>query len=76
GIPHIGWARMTVDHARQLAAAGVASLRFDFAELGDSSEAADGPRQSLYEAGPRTDLASAVDWVAAHGFDGIVLAGT
>jgi predicted alpha/beta hydrolase len=67
GIPHSGWARMTVAHARRLAGAGVASLRFDFAELGDSAEAASGPRQGLYEAGPREDLAAALDVVTAHG---------
>lgn len=76
GIPHVGWARMTVDHARRLAAAGAASLRFDFAEIGDSAEAADGPRLGLYEDGPRRDLAAALDWLAARGYGEATVVGT
>lgn len=75
GIPHVGWARMTVDHARRLAAAGVASFRMDFAEIGDSTEAADGPRQGLYEDGPRRDLAAALDWVSGHGYGAVTVVG-
>lgn len=75
GIPHAGWARMTVDHARRLAAAGVASFRIDFAEIGDSTEAADGPRQGLYEDGPRRDLAAALDWISGHGYGAATVVG-
>jgi pimeloyl-ACP methyl ester carboxylesterase len=75
GIPHTGWARMTVDHARGLAAVGVASLRFDFAELGDSAEALADPRDSLYDPAFTADLVAALDCVAARGHAGAAVFG-
>jgi pimeloyl-ACP methyl ester carboxylesterase len=41
GDPHYGHARQSVELARRLAAEGIASLRMDFAGLGESAEGSD-----------------------------------
>jgi len=76
GNHHVGDGRLFVTLARRLARNGVASLRLDLAALGDSPRA--WRRMSIpniYAPEPRAQLASAVDWMHARGFEHIVLAG-
>ena len=75
GVPHIGWARMTVRFARALAARGIASLRMDFEGLGDSRTVVEPPTPFYYEAATRADISAAVDLVAAQGFGEIAVSG-
>jgi pimeloyl-ACP methyl ester carboxylesterase len=77
GDPHDGFARFAVDFARHLAAHGVASLRMDFAGLGDSVNAADDrdgvTHPFTVDRGP--DFAAAVDFLWARGFRNIAVQG-
>ncbi|WP_157775744.1 alpha/beta fold hydrolase [Hartmannibacter diazotrophicus] len=73
--PHLGWARSTVDNARGLAKAGIASLRFDAADVGDSPALPDSPRQVLYSEAQARDVTSAIDMLEARGFSDVILAG-
>jgi pimeloyl-ACP methyl ester carboxylesterase len=75
GVPHVGWARGTVEAARALAAEGVASLRIDLPGLGQS----DGPpEERLFLYDPRTtqDIVRVLDWMEKAGFPSVGLAGT
>ncbi len=72
---HIGWRRMSVENARALARAGVASLRFDLGGVGDSAPRPGQPEQTLYTDWPALDVSEAIDFVAARGFGPIVLVG-
>ena len=68
--PHYGIARFGVQLARDLAAVGIASLRIDFAGLGDSP-AEPGNSQalsSLFEADRNADISAAIDRLAQLGF--------
>lgn len=64
---HIGWGRMHLRMARELAAKGIPSLRYDVTGVGDSL----GPQASdelpLYRAEAEECLAAAIDWIEAHG---------
>ena len=75
GSPHIGWARGTVDLARRLAGAGIASLRMDMGGLGDSKAVFEREVPHHYLEATRHDLVAAVDWVAGRGHDSIALTG-
>lgn len=74
GVPHVGWARGAVEAARDLAAAGVASLRIDLPGLGQSDAAEDG-RLFLYDARTGRDVGRAIDWMESNGFPSVGLAG-
>lgn len=68
---HIGWGRSHVELARALARGGVASLRFDYAGVGDSA----GRRTDIYDSARGVDIAAAVDWAAAKGDGRISIVG-
>ncbi len=74
-VPHVGWARGTVETARALAAAGRASLRIDLPGLGQSE---DPPQRRLFLYDERTggDIARAIDWLEGQGFRRVCAAGT
>jgi pimeloyl-ACP methyl ester carboxylesterase len=75
GVYHIGWARMFVDMARQLAGSGVASLRMDLRGVGDSLSPSGPNRAPLYEASLREDVEAAIDWLFARGITDVSLFG-
>jgi hypothetical protein len=72
---HGGWARCWVEAARALARRGVASLRFDLANIGDSPARAGEPEQVLYTDGPIRDVCDALDFLQAACPGRIVLVG-
>lgn len=74
-VPHIGWARGTVEAARELAAKGMVSLRIDLPGLGVSG-ATDPGRLFLYDAETRNDVRRVIDWMEQAGFPALGLVGT
>ncbi|NTJ66265.1 alpha/beta fold hydrolase [Agrobacterium rhizogenes] len=56
-----GWGRMSVSMARALARDGIASLRFDTANVGDSPPLSGAPEQVLYSREQHLDVAEALD---------------
>ena len=72
---HVGWRRVSVDHARGLAAAGIASLRIDVAGLGESRDEPGRPVNLIYSDLLLPDIAAAVDVLVARGHQRIALAG-
>lgn len=74
-VPHVGWARGTVEAARMLAAEGVASLRIDLPGIGQSA-APDEDRLFLYDSRASGDVMRVIDWMEAEGFEQVALVGT
>ncbi len=58
---HAGWGRMSVSMARALARDGIASLRFDTANVGDSPPLSGAPEQVLYSCEQHRDVVEALD---------------
>ncbi len=73
--PHVGWRRVSVDHARALAAAGITSLRFDVAGLGESRDEPGRPANLIYSDLLLPDVRSAVDVLVGRGHVRIALTG-
>ena len=75
--PHYGIARFGVQLARRLAAVGIASLRFDFAGLGDSVGPAGGKDvlSALLSTDRSADISAAVDLLEQHGYHEIAVHG-
>lgn len=70
-----GWARMTTETARYLAAKGVASLRFDAANVGDSPPVVGAPEQVLYTDHQIDDVMAAFDLLDGLALGAAMLAG-
>ncbi|MCM2475964.1 alpha/beta fold hydrolase [Rhizobium sp. CG5] len=64
---HAGWGRTTVTMARDLACEGIASLRFDPANVGDSPPVAGLAEQVLYTETQVADVVEALDLVDERG---------
>jgi pimeloyl-ACP methyl ester carboxylesterase len=72
---HSGWAYQWTRTARALAAAGIASLRFDMGNIGDSAARRDVPEQVLYGESQQADVLAALDMLAERGESSVVLVG-
>ncbi len=75
--PHYGFARFSVELARRMAAEGVASLRFDFAGLGDSLGRAghENVVSGIFESERSPDISAAVDALEHLGLNRFVIGG-
>ncbi|MCX5478833.1 alpha/beta fold hydrolase [Kaistia geumhonensis] len=72
---HIGWARVTVMLARELAKAGYASLRFDMDGIGDSPAHPGSPGEVLYSDAHIADTIAAVDHAGQLSAGRVILVG-
>lgn len=70
-----GWARNGTETARSLAAQGIASLRFDGANVGDSPPIDGDPAQVLYSDRQIADIRAAIDAMEARDLGPVVLFG-
>jgi hypothetical protein len=75
GDPRAGIGGFAASAARRLAAAGVASLRFDFAGLGDSPMADGAVRCHVYETPREAEMAAAISLLAERNSSGVVIVG-
>lgn len=77
GNPHHGFARFSVELARRLACAGIASFRIDFAGLGDSVIRKDGIElvTRVFDVDRSPDMTQAVDRLSQLGYRRIVASG-
>ena len=75
GDPRAGLGRFATLSARALARRGVASLRFDFAGLGDSPMTSGETRSHVYETPRAADLDAAVELMQAQGYRRLYVVG-
>lgn len=77
GDPHYGLARFAVEFARRLAARGIASLRIDFAGLGDSISSPDGGEDltQIFGIDRTPAFGAAIDMMKRLGFQHFALNG-
>lgn len=73
--PSAGWGRIGVGAARRLAAKGIASLRFDSANTGDSPPLPGAPEQILYSPAQGLDVAAALDLLERRNLMPAIIAG-
>ena len=76
--PHYGSCRFHVELARHLAGTGFASLRMDFAGLGDSHTGVAGQEETQsdgYDVDRSGDFTTALDWLERRGYRRLALAG-
>lgn len=76
---HVGWARGSVELARELAEAGIASLRFDLTRVADSQPDTRGRRASLYAwrgVSGYGDIAAAMAALEARGYERFAIFGS
>ena len=74
GDPHYGVERGSWVMAQRLASAGIASLRIDFAGLGDSVAPGD-PQTHVFETDRRLEVAAALDTLSRRGFQKFSICG-
>lgn len=72
---HAGWARSTVGMARDLAREGIASLRFDAADVADSPPLPGFDGIVLYNDIQQLDVEAAVDFIEVRGLGPVVIGG-
>ncbi|MCW0982093.1 alpha/beta hydrolase [Agrobacterium sp. BT-220-3] len=72
---HAGWGRLSVQTARTLAREGIASLRFDAANIADSPPVKNVPDQVLYDVAQNDDVAAALDFLGRRGKGPLIAAG-
>lgn len=72
---HAGWGRTTAAMARMLARAGIASLRFDTANAGDSPPVPGRPEQVLYHSTQNGDVSQAIDFLETRALAPVIVAG-
>lgn len=75
GTPRTGWAHGMRDMARALAAQGIASLRVDASDIGDSVAAPEGLYPVHYSAPQMQDVTDALDWLGARGYPQVIATG-
>lgn len=76
---HIGWGGLWVQVSRQLAQHGIATLRVDLSNIGDSRASSSGPLQVIYSDQQLADIRSVVNGLKETGGPGeapIFMAGT
>ena len=74
-IHHVGPNRLYVSLARELAAMGLATLRFDIESIGDSVVRADGRENYPYPANAMDDLRAALRFLKSRGYRRFIVAG-
>ncbi|MXN66617.1 alpha/beta fold hydrolase [Stappia sp. GBMRC 2046] len=72
---HGGWANVHVDFARALARNGIASLRIDLSNVGESPRWPDQQAQVLYSDGQIADVGAAIDEMKARGIETVIAYG-
>lgn len=75
GTPRTGWAHGMRQMARALAARGIASLRVDASDIGDSGAAPEGLYPVHYSAPQMQDVTDALDWLNARGYPQVIATG-
>ncbi len=73
--PHYGHGRFAVTSGRDLAKAGIASFRMDFAGLGDSAAGPDEQRPHLFDASRDGEITEALNHLERFGYRRFILTG-
>ncbi len=73
---HIGWGRLTVELARDLAKQGIASLRMDLDGIGESGTGHVKPCDILYASKPIGNVSAAIDCLVSLGFSKPIMIGS